>query len=732
MGAAISNPDARWTAAVVPYDTRLLTTFFLDAVNQAIRFYEQYTGFYFVEITKENASQFKRFIQFKIDKVFPIAGNKQEGNIRVIHINSDMKDDGGLVTHMLHEMGHALGLLHEQKRPDRNDFVVYFPQNVKGKKDSFTKVSWDEVVLPTPHDRTLWIRSYDYSSRMQYQPTGKGGGKFTLRVKEPNPPEFIAVMGASKLLSRRDVATLNYIADPLLGGALTSGTWETIDDGHQLVPYGDDLIIDWETDTGKYRVWRFSADANGHENPLMHSDMPNGSFPLTDDGHQLIAVDDALLIDWHPDSGAFRLWDPARPSIKTGHWETIGDDHHLVALGGHRLLDWDDDGNYRLWVFDQTDSKLLSGPQAKGQWQNIDGDHELVLLSDGNILDHNDDEYRIFAVNREAQGGDNPLTHVLAAGTWQTIDDDHTLVPIGKHRVIDWEPDSGAFRVWSYAAKFDAYPPDPRISTSHNGKHPSLVGAKALELEEGHLLTWNDSGDCWLWRINYGVTDALELMGTKKRFSHDITDMTGHQLVALPGMRVLDFDSKNKNTGSVYEYQLDKPLLWKRSVTSYPFEKINNNHRLIRLSGDLILDWVPAEIPGDSQFDVWEYNASAKGKDNPFKPKSKKDKFPKSKGTWHTISGQMIGDRNELLPLDNGQVIDWVAGANFFRIWQLAIDREDASILMLPTLAEGFWNDLDKTTQIVPLAGARILEWDAQGGYRISDIVVTPTPAIPK
>jgi hypothetical protein len=58
-----------------------------------------------------------------------------------------------------------------------------------------------------------------------------------------------------------------------------------------------------------------------------------------------------------------------------------------------------------------------------------------------------------------------------------------------------------------------------------------------------------------------------------------------------------------------------------------------------------------------------------------------------------------------LLPLDSGQVIDWVPRANFFRIWQLAIHHTDESILTLPTLAEGFWNDLDVTTRTVALAG---------------------------
>jgi hypothetical protein len=726
MGSALSNPDVRWPAAVVPYYTKSLgtnktTKFIREAIKQAVKFYQQYTGFDFVELKKKkDLIQSKDYIQFVLDHTTDIASSNsigRKGGQQLIHINPDAKDDGEMVTHVLHEMGHALGMPHEQQRSDRNKFVVYHPENVDTEKDknNFKMYAQDQLVLPA---------SYDYGSRMQYRPNGEGGDKFTLTVNTAHRPELIAVMGTSKLLSRSDVTTLNYIADPLPGGALTSGTWETIDDGHQLVPYGDELIIDWENDTGKYRVWRFNTDANGNENPLAHSNVPNGSFPLVDDGHQLIAVDDALIIDWHPDSGAFRLWDLARPSIKTGHWETIGNDHHLVSLGGHRLLDWDDDGNYRLWVFDQTEPKLLSGPQAKGQWQTIDGDHELVLLGDSNILDRNDDEYRIFTVNREAQGSDNPLTHVLAAGTWKTIDGDHKLVPIGKHRVIDWEPNTGAFHVWRYEPKFDAYPPDPRTNTSYHGQHPSLRGAKALELEAGHLLTWNDKGDYWLWRITYGTggSDALNPVHGDN-FGHN---MTGHQLVALPGKRVLDFYSVNDNVGAyaitetIHEYQLDKLPLLKSTVTTYKFW--DKNYQLIRLSSDRVLGWVPSKIPLASSFNVWEYNMLAKGTDNPFSD-------PKSTGNWPTTNGQMIGQYHVLIPLDSGQVIDWVRGANFFRIFQLAIHQKGENILVLPTLAEGFWNDIDETTQIVPLTGGRILEWDAQGNYRISSIAVTP--AIP-
>jgi hypothetical protein len=62
---------------------------------------------------------------------------------------------------ILHEMGHVIGLWHEQSRPDRNTFVsVNYGDAIKGSWSNFEQFA-DNVQLLTP---------YDYASVMQYPP----------------------------------------------------------------------------------------------------------------------------------------------------------------------------------------------------------------------------------------------------------------------------------------------------------------------------------------------------------------------------------------------------------------------------------------------------------------------------------------------------------------------------------------------------------------------------------
>lgn len=58
-------------------------------------------------------------------------------NIRVLKITKDCQ-----MGNIMHELGHVIGLHHEHRRPDRDDFVKIDTENIKqGKSTSFSYIT---------------------------------------------------------------------------------------------------------------------------------------------------------------------------------------------------------------------------------------------------------------------------------------------------------------------------------------------------------------------------------------------------------------------------------------------------------------------------------------------------------------------------------------------------------------------------------------------------------------
>ena len=115
------------------------------------------------------------------------------GGVQYITINasntSPALDDVGFY---LHEMGHAAGLIHEHQRPDRNEYVTVYDQNIhpsrvgdlsiwvpNGNSYTYTNGNTTTTVAPTnPKTR------YDYESMMHYAPYfGSNGSGPTISPK---------------------------------------------------------------------------------------------------------------------------------------------------------------------------------------------------------------------------------------------------------------------------------------------------------------------------------------------------------------------------------------------------------------------------------------------------------------------------------------------------------------------------------------------------------------------
>ena len=106
---------------------------------------------------------------------------------------------------------HALGIFHEQSRPDRDTYVYINTTNIKpGYEGNFNKYDFEFV---SPMDVP-----YDYESVMHYGPTGFVIDENGTSI-DPKIPYFNDVIGQRKDFSRNDVAKINRMyrcAGPLL------------------------------------------------------------------------------------------------------------------------------------------------------------------------------------------------------------------------------------------------------------------------------------------------------------------------------------------------------------------------------------------------------------------------------------------------------------------------------------------------------------------------------------
>jgi hypothetical protein len=101
----------------------------------------------------------------------------------------------------IHELGHALGLIHEHQRSDRNNYVKIFLENVEqGKQHNFRFIAVSLNYTP-----------YDFLSIMHYRKSAFGIGR--LNTIEPLPAymEFIDKMGQRDSLTTKDIQTINNL-----------------------------------------------------------------------------------------------------------------------------------------------------------------------------------------------------------------------------------------------------------------------------------------------------------------------------------------------------------------------------------------------------------------------------------------------------------------------------------------------------------------------------------------
>lgn len=182
----------RWSNGVVPFTVdEAMPIINKVAIYQAIATWQKQTNLEFIELTSKNRYEYKDFIDF-----VPAKGTECSSEVGRVGGRQAINLAPRCNTmNTVHEIGHAIGMWHEQSRADRALYI---------------KIIWENIEEEHKHNFEQHLANgkdygdYDYESIMHYPEYAfsKNGQKTIIPLKEG------VVIGQRDHLSEKDIAAV--------------------------------------------------------------------------------------------------------------------------------------------------------------------------------------------------------------------------------------------------------------------------------------------------------------------------------------------------------------------------------------------------------------------------------------------------------------------------------------------------------------------------------------------
>lgn len=193
-GVVITGDQYRWPNSLVPYEVDAAVGA-QERIADAIAHWEANTDIRFVPRTAANAGQYPDYVRFVLANGCSSYVGRRGGE-QVLKLG-----DSCSTGNVIHELGHVVGLYHEQSREDRNSHVKILWNNIQpGALLNFTQniADGDDV------------GEYDYGSIMHYSRTA-----FSVNGQDTIIPLLLgAPIGQRKALSKGDKEAVAHLYGP--------------------------------------------------------------------------------------------------------------------------------------------------------------------------------------------------------------------------------------------------------------------------------------------------------------------------------------------------------------------------------------------------------------------------------------------------------------------------------------------------------------------------------------